>query len=103
MLFNSNDRTAAAFYRRLSGLGHDMLTLRFSLLLALTIFVGGSTLIPLSSFFGIASSPCGSGKWLILHCKTLLCKIIAMLLSTPELSLWSATASFLRQARPWSR
>ena len=62
MLFNSNGRMIAAFYRRLSDLGRDMLTLRFSLLLALTILVGGSTLIPLSSLLWNSFKPVRLGK-----------------------------------------
>ena len=51
-----------AFYKRLSDRGHDMLTLRFFLLLALTIFVGGSTLIPLSSLLWNSFKPVRLGK-----------------------------------------
>src|SRR4029434_245886 len=51
-----------AFYRRLSVLRHDMLTLRFFLLLALTTFVGGSTLIPLASLLWNSFKPVRLGK-----------------------------------------
>ena len=61
MLFNSNDRSRS-HYRRLADLGQGLLTPRFFLLSALTIFVGGSTLIPLSSLLWNSFKPVRLGK-----------------------------------------